>query len=85
MQVSIAPYDVRQSGFLGSGINAVTKSGTNEVEGSVYNSFRSNKKDFIGTKAGDNVIVPGKFEEKIWGARIGAPIIKDKLFFFWKF
>mgnify|MGYP003582754146 CR=1 FL=1 len=85
LQVSIAPYDVRQSGFLGSGINAVTKSGTNEVEGSVYNSFRSNKKDFIGTKAGDNVIVPGKFEEKIWGARIGAPIIKDKLFFFGNF
>lgn len=85
LQVSIAPYDVRQSGFLGSGINAVTKSGTNEVEGSVYNSFRSNKKDFIGTKAGERVIVPGKFEEKIWGARIGMPIIKDKLFFFGNF
>jgi hypothetical protein len=85
LQVSIAPYDVRQSGFLGSGINAVTKSGTNEIEGSVYNSFRSNKKDFIGTKAGDRVVIPGKFEEKIWGARIGAPIIKDKLFFFGNF
>jgi hypothetical protein len=85
LQVSIAPFDVRQSGFLGSGINAVTKSGTNEVEGSVYNSFRSNKKDFIGTKAGDRTFIPGKFEEKIWGARIGAPIIKDKLFFFGNF
>lgn len=85
LQVNIAPYDVRQSGFLGSGINAVTKSGTNEIEGSVYNSFRSNKKSFIGTKAGDKVLVPGKFEEKIWGARIGAPIIKDKLFFFGNF
>ncbi|MGO4905417.1 carboxypeptidase regulatory-like domain-containing protein [Flavobacterium sp. W20_MBD1_R3] len=85
LQVNIAPYDVRQSGFLGSGINAVTKSGTNEIEGSVYNSFRSNKKDFIGSKAGDRTVVPGKFEEKIWGARIGAPIIKDKLFFFGNF
>lgn len=85
LQVNIAPYDVRQSGFLGSGINAVTKSGTNEIEGSVYNSFRSNKKSFIGTKAGDKEIIPGKFEEKIWGARIGAPIIKDKLFFFGNF
>lgn len=85
LQVSIAPFDVRQSGFLGSGINAVTRSGTNEIEGSVYNSFRSNKKDFIGTKAGQNVIVPGKFNEKIWGARIGAPIVKDKLFFFGNF
>ena len=85
LQVSVAPYDVRQSGFLGSGINAVTKSGTNEVEGSVYHSFRSNKKDFIGTKAGERTVVPGKFQEKIWGARIGAPIIKDKLFFFGNF
>lgn len=85
LQVNIAPYDVRQSGFLGSGINAVTKSGTNEIEGSVYNSFRSNKKNFIGTKAGDRVIVPGKFDEKIWGMRIGAPIIKNKLFFFGNF
>ena len=82
MQVNIAPYDVRQSGFLGSGINAVTRSGTNEIEGSVYTSTRSNKKEFIGTHAGDVTIVPGKFEERVWGARIGAPIIKDKLFFF---
>ena len=85
LQVSVAPYDVRQSGFLGSGINAVTKSGTNQFEGSVYHSFRSNKKDFIGTKAGDKVVTPGKFNEKIVGARIGAPIIKDKLFFFGNF
>nr|WP_315141413.1 carboxypeptidase regulatory-like domain-containing protein [uncultured Flavobacterium sp.] len=85
LQVNVAPYDVRQSGFLGSGINAVTRSGTNEVEGSVYNSTRSNKKDFIGTKAGAIDIIPGKFDETIWGARIGAPIIKDKLFFFGNF
>nr|WP_199001782.1 carboxypeptidase regulatory-like domain-containing protein [Flavobacterium sp. ASV13] len=85
LQVSIAPYDIRQSGFLGSGINAVTRSGTNEIEGSVYNSFRSNKSSFIGTHAGAVDIIPGKFNEKIWGARVGAPIIKDKLFFFGNF
>ncbi len=85
LQVNIAPFDVRQTGFTGSGINAVTRSGTNEIEGSVYNSFRSNKKGYIGTKAGDVTIVPGTFDETIWGARFGAPIIKDKLFIFGNF
>ncbi len=85
LQVSIAPFDVRQTGFTGSGINAVTRSGTNEVEGSVYNSFRSNKESFVGTKAGEVEIVPAPFNEKIWGARLGLPIIKNKLFFFGNF
>ncbi len=85
LQVNIAPFDVRQSGFVGSGINAVTRSGTNDIEGSIYHSFRNNKKTFIGTKAGDVRIVPSTFEEKIWGARIGAPIVKNKLFFFGNF
>ncbi|MBC5862133.1 carboxypeptidase regulatory-like domain-containing protein [Flavobacterium sp. K77] len=85
LQVSVAPFDVRQSGFTGTGINGVTRSGTNEIEGSVYTSTRSNKKEFVGTKAGQIRIVPAKFEENILGARIGAPIIKDKLFFFGNF
>lgn len=82
VQVNIAPFDVRQSGFVGSGINAVTRSGTNEVESSVYHSFRNNKKNFVGTKAGEVKIEPAKFEEKVFGARFGAPIIKNKLFIF---
>ncbi len=85
LQVNIAPFDVRQTGFTGSGINAVTRSGTNEIEGSVYNSTRSNKENFVGTKAGEVRIVPAPFDEKIWGARIGLPIIKNKLFFFGNF
>ncbi|NHM02695.1 TonB-dependent receptor [Flavobacterium difficile] len=85
LQVNIAPFDVRQSGFTGSGINAVTRSGTNEVESSVYHSFRNDKKEYLGNRAGNIKITPSKFQEKIWGARIGAPIIKDKLFFFGNF
>ena len=85
LQINIAPFDVRQSGFTGSGINAVTRSGTNEIESSVYHSFRNNKKEFLGERAGNIKITPSQFQEKIWGARIGAPIIKDKLFFFGNF
>jgi Carboxypeptidase regulatory-like domain len=82
LQVNIAPYDVRQSGFTGSGINAVTRSGTNEIEGSVYTTFRENSKYFLGTHAGNVDLTPTPLSEKVWGARIGAPIIKDKLFVF---
>jgi hypothetical protein len=82
LQVNIAPFDVRQTGFTGSGINAVTRSGTNEYEGSVYSSTRSNRKGFVGTQAGDVTIVPAEFNEVVYGARFGAPIIKDKLFIF---
>jgi hypothetical protein len=85
LQVNIAPFDVRQSGFTGTGINAVTRSGTNEYEGSMYYSFRNNKKSFIGTKAGKVAIIPATFDEKIYGVRFGLPIIKNKLFFFGNF
>lgn len=85
LQVSVAPFDVRQSGFTGTGINGVTRSGTNEIEGSAYASTRSNKENFIGTKAGQIKIIPATFDEKILGARLGLPIIKDKLFFFGNF
>lgn len=82
LQVNIAPFDVRQSGFVGAGINAVTRSGTNELEGSVYMSYKDNKSAFLGTRAAGIDIVPSKFSDQIYGIRIGAPIIKNKLFIF---
>ncbi|MFZ9980809.1 MAG: carboxypeptidase regulatory-like domain-containing protein [Cyclobacteriaceae bacterium] len=82
LQVNVAPFDIRQSGFVGAGINAVTRSGTNKVEGSVYQTQRNNSSTFTGNKAYDVPVTASKFNEKVQGLRLGLPIIKDKLFFF---
>ncbi|MCL2098625.1 MAG: TonB-dependent receptor [Bacteroidales bacterium] len=81
MQVVIAPYDVRQSNFTGAGINAVTKSGTNEVRGTIYGYYRN--QDMAGKKIRDKEIsnIP-ESKRQIYGFSVGAPIIKDKLFLF---
>ncbi len=84
IQVVVAPYDVRQTNFIGGGINAVTKSGTNEFKGSAYTyqyneDMRGNTID--GEDLGDRT-VDGK---QIYGFTLGGPIIKDKLFFFTNF
>lgn len=82
LQVNVAPFDVRQSGFTGAGINAVTRSGTNDIEGSVYGTMRDNSSKFVGNSANGVPVTASKFDEKVWGFRIGAPIIKNKLFIF---
>jgi hypothetical protein len=80
IQVNVAPFDVRQSGFVGSGLNAVTRSGTNRFQGSAFYNYRNN--DLQGARAGDIRVASTQFEEIIMGLRLGGPIIKDKLFIF---
>jgi hypothetical protein len=84
LQVNVAPFDVRQSGFVGTGMNAVTRSGKNEFFGTVFGNFRQSDDSgiFNGTKIGDVKPTIGAFEENVFGASIGGPIIKNKLFFF---
>ncbi|WP_457619269.1 TonB-dependent receptor [Lutibacter sp.] len=83
ISVSTAPYDVTLSGFTGASVNAVTKSGTNTVSGTVYGFFRN--QDLTGSKIkGESIFVP-KLEQSQYGFSVGAPLIKDKLFVFVNF
>ena len=80
ISVSITPFDVRQSGFIGSSLNATTRSGTNQFSGSVYKYFRSGNEQ--GTKVGTETALQQSFNYQQYGVRFGGPIIKNKLFFF---
>ena len=80
ISVNITPFDVRQSGFIGASVNAVTRSGSNEFSGSVY-SYMQNEK-FKGNKVGNATFTKNPSDYKMYGFRLGGPIIKNKLFFF---
>ena len=83
IQVTTAPYDVSQSGFTGASVNAVTKSGTNDFHGTTYWFFRN--EDFTGREIKGDQLAKAKLEQTQFGASIGGPIIKNKLFFFANF
>ena len=83
LQVVISPYDVRQTNFIGGGVNAITKSGTNKFRGSAYIFHRNEN---LRGDVVDHQQLGASAREKdrvtTYGATIGGPIIKDKLFFF---
>lgn len=80
IQVSLAPFDVREGGFTGAGINAVTKSGTNELKGTAYYYYRN--QEMIGKKVNGMEYENFNYSFKQYGVSLGGPIIKNKLFFF---
>ncbi|MGF1669756.1 MAG: TonB-dependent receptor domain-containing protein, partial [Balneolaceae bacterium] len=79
-QVEIAPLDVRQGNFTGGAINAVTRSGTNQYTGSVY--FFGRNQSLVSSRLDGSDSPINDFDEFQLGARLGGPVIQDKLFFF---
>ena len=85
MQVVISPYDVRQTNFIGGGVNAITKSGTNTFKGSAY-IYHRNENMRGDTVEGETVAgARDKDRNTTYGFTLGGPIVKNKLFFFANF
>ncbi len=83
VQVNVSNYDVTQTGYTGGGINAVTKSGTNTLKGSVSYVYRD--QDWSGkrySRAANTYFDAPPLKEQTAGVTLGGPIIKDNLFFF---
>jgi outer membrane receptor for ferrienterochelin and colicin len=83
-QVVIAPFDASIGGFTGGGINAITRSGTNILTGSAWYYFRN---EGLAGKTPGNIPKAQRtrlanFDNKVYGFRVGGPVIKNKLFFF---
>ena len=83
VQIVVSPFDVRQSNFIGGGVNAITKSGTNTVKGTAYVYHQNDK--LSGHKIDGEQIATTRDNETVYGATVGFPIIKNKLFFFGSF
>ena len=95
LQLVVSPYDVRQGGFTGGGINAVTRSGSNKLSGSLFGTKRNQKNvgkyrpvfvnaDFAGNGTTTDIAAQPivNFDYSQYGGRLGGPIVQDRLFFF---
>lgn len=83
IQINVSPYNLRDAGFTGASINAVTKSGTNSIHGTGF--YNQRNESLVGTKAGfygDQPVTTTAFDVKQYGISLGGAIIKNKLFYF---
>ncbi len=85
LQVVISPFDVRQTNFIGGGVNAITKSGTNTFKGTAY-VYHKNE-NLRGDTIGGEQISGARAKDRTttYGFTLGGPIVKNKLFFFVNF
>jgi hypothetical protein len=77
LQLLVSPYDVRQGNFSGGGINAITRSGTNQIRGSAFYVFRD--ESLVGDGIDDRPIAT--FNDKQFGGTLGGPILRNTAFF----
>ncbi len=82
LQVVISPFDVRQTNFIGGGVNAITKSGTNTFKGTAYVYHRNENMRGDAIEGEQIAGAREKDRNTLYGFTLGGPIIKDKLFFF---
>jgi hypothetical protein len=78
LQLVVSPYDVRQGGFSGGGINAITRSGSNSFRGTGY--FFGRNQDLVGDGVSQTPIA--EFNQNQFGASLGGPLVQNKAFFF---
>jgi hypothetical protein len=81
ISLDTSPFDLRAGGFTGASVNAVTKSGSNELSGSVYLLYRDQS---MVRENLDGKIIPD-FKEQTYGFTLGGPILRDRLFYFLSF
>lgn len=80
VSVELAPFDVRYGGFSACVINAVTKTGSNEIEGAAYYEFTND--EMVGSMIDGSKVQAVPYEEQKIGFTLGGPIVEDKAFFF---
>jgi hypothetical protein len=81
VQVSVAPFDVREGGFTGAGINTVTKSGTNHYTASLYSFYRD--QNFVGNKvSGQTILANPDLFYNLSGFSASGPLLENKVFLF---
>ena len=79
LRVNVSPYDIRQSGFTGGLVNAITRGGTNNLAGSVFIYGRN--QDLVGLSPDISRSKFDNFSDVQFGGRIGGPIVENTLLF----